>query len=129
MSAAIFYELLFCAVNLAILLYAIVSNDNFGLTYFISLGGITNVLLPATIYCYLSEGITSNLASIGDYFYNINWYQLPPKHRQLLISPIRQSQIEFRLKGLGIVECSLKILSSVKIILKTFRIYLKHMKF
>lgn len=63
---------------------------------------------------YLSELLTNYLLSIADNFYNSSWYQvLAIKHQKLIILAIDQAHQEFRLKGLGIFDCSLVVFTTV----------------
>lgn len=59
---------------------------------------------------------TTDLLEIGDIFYNSAWYRLPIKEQRLLALPIQRSQREFRLSGLGFLDCSLAVYSSVKLL-------------
>lgn len=117
MEAALFHQLLFCAVNIATFLVAIESNDLLSVTFCASMAGMTNVLLPSALYCRLSDNLTWNLYSIGDDFFNFTWYRLRIRQQKLFLLPIERSQGELRLKGLGIVECSLRVFSSVNIMI------------
>lgn len=115
MSAALFHQLLFGAVNLATILVSIESNDLFSVPFCVSMAGLTNVLLPSALYCHLSDNVTWHLCLIGNDFFNFSWYRLRTKQQKLFLLPIHRSQNELRLMGLGIVECSLRVFSSVNI--------------
>lgn len=65
-------------------------------------------------YFYLSELITAHLLEIDAIFFYAPWYrQLSAKQQRLLTLPIQRAQHVFRLKGLGFVEASLMVFSSV----------------
>lgn len=113
MSPAIFYQLLLCAVILAVYLFIIQMNALFSLATFVSIQGILSVLGPTYIYCMLSENVTIKLYDIGDCFYEFGWYRLPIKQQKLFLLPIQRSQSEFRMMGLGLVDCSLGVFSAV----------------
>lgn len=74
------------------------------------------------LYCLLSESVTSELASAADAFYLSNWYKLPLHQEKLFVIPIRRAQKDYRMSGLGLVECSLGVFSSVWIILPVLAI-------
>lgn len=76
---------------------------------------IVFILALLFTYCYLSECMTSDLLEIGDIFYNSEWYRLRVKEQKLMAFPIQRAQSVFRLKGLGLLDCSLAVFSSVKI--------------
>lgn len=120
MSAGLFFQLLVCAVSLAVYMIGIESNSNFSVSFLVSIVGLTDTILSTYAYCFLSEYVTYELSSIGDHFYNGAWYRLPVKQQQLFILPIQRAQLEFRINGLGIVECSLRVFASVK-----FNIFMK----
>lgn len=111
MSAPLFYQLLLCAVDLAVFLFAIQVNGI--LQAIICVEAMLSVLVPTYIYCFLSEMVTIDLYAIGDHFFNFPWYLLPAKHQLLFQWPIQRSQSEYRLMGMGMVECSLGVFSAV----------------
>lgn len=55
-----------------------------------------------------------DLHGIGDVFYNCEWHRLPIKQQKLFLYPIQRSQKAIRLRGFGIIDCSLSFFSSVK---------------
>lgn len=71
---------------------------------------------------YIAEWITSDLLSVGDHFYNSDWFQLPVRQQQLLVLPIQRAQRELRFKGLGLFDCSLPVFTSVKSIFIAYRL-------
>lgn len=85
----------------------------FGAIFFVSILGITDVTFPTFVYCYLSENITSGLFTVGQSFYGCEWYRLPIDQQKLFNLPLARAQVEFRLKGLDIVDCSLGVFLSV----------------
>lgn len=113
MSAGLFCQLLVCATSLAVYMVGIESNVNAKISIVISILGSSCTLASTYIFCHLSEYVTRDLCAIGEFFYNFGWYQLPLKKQVLFILPIQQAQIEFRMTGLGIVECSLRVFTSV----------------
>lgn len=115
MSPTLFYNLLFCSINTATVFVSINMNNLFSMATFISLEGIIIITSPTFFYCSLSEVVTSELFSIGDYFYGIAWYRLPVKQQQFLRLPIQRSQKEFRLKGFGLMSCSLMAFIGVRV--------------
>lgn len=90
-----------------------------GLVNIVSIPGIgmittiINLLVQLVIYCAFSEKVTNDLFESGDLFYESPWYRLPVKLQKLYILPVQRSQKEFRLSGLGIIECSLGVFASV----------------
>lgn len=113
MSAALFCQLLMCAGNTAFYMVTLNIIDLTGISFYVSLAGLVNIILSTFIYCFLSENLTFELESIGSMFYNCLWYRLPIKHQRLFAFSIQRSQKIFRLRGFGIVECSLSVFSSV----------------
>lgn len=70
------------------------------------------------MFCHLSEWITSDFSEIGEIFYNSEWYELQVREQRLLTLPIGRAQRVFRLKGLGLFDCSLVVFLMV-----TFRTF------
>lgn len=113
MSETLFLQLLVTAVNSAILLIAIDVTDILNMMTIISIYGLVCIFTQTLFYCYLAETVTSKLLSIGDIFYESDWYRLPVRQQQLVMLPIQRSQEEFRLSGLGLIDCSLWVFASV----------------
>lgn len=112
-SAVLFYELLFSAINLAWLLKVVAANSIFsilGITCFLAAWSVS---VPTALYCKMSENLTGNLEKIEDLFYDCSWYCLSVKHQQMFILPILRAQKEYRMIGLGLIECSLATFTSV----------------
>lgn len=106
MSATFFYQLLLCALNMAIFLVSLQSCPAIYLLSFTSWIGIISVLLPTFVICNLSEHLTTALYSIGDIFYNFHWYRLSQKQQKAILLNIQRSQKEFRMAGFGFgFEC------------------------
>lgn len=60
------------------------------------------------LLCYFISSSTLDVMSIGDIIYDLLWYQLPRNEQFIIQVIIQRSQIPFRLKGLGIIVCSLE---------------------
>lgn len=114
MSPVLFILLLSYAVNLAIFLVDLDAVKGYNILYAY---GVTttfsNFVIQLVIYSRLSENITDDLFASGDLFYELPWYRLPLKLQKLYAMPIHRSQKEFRLSGLGIIECSMRVCASV----------------
>lgn len=113
MSPTLFYQLLCGAVNTAILLVAIDMNNLYKLSTLSSLDGLVCIFVQTLFYCYLAERVTTDLLLIGHIFYESIWYCLPVAQQKLILLSIQRSQKEFRLKGLGLISCSLWVFASV----------------
>lgn len=85
----------------------------FSMNFLLAFSGLAIIIASAYIYCYLSETVSSSLAEIGDIFYQVAWYRLPAKQQKPFVLPIRRAQKEFRMNGLGVVSCSLRVFASV----------------
>lgn len=115
MSVGFFFQLLVHAISLAVYMLGIETNNSHNASFFISMIGVIVTTTTTYIYCFLSEFVTHELAVIGDYFYDCAWYYLPARQQKLFIMPIQRTHLEFRMTGLGIVQCSLGVFSSVNI--------------
>lgn len=114
MSGTLFVLLFMYAITVAVALIAMEAGVSMDVAFFATLVGLLNILSQMGIYCNLSENVTSDLECTGEVFYESPWYNLQIRVQKLYALPIQQSQIEFRLKGLGIIECSLTMLASVR---------------
>lgn len=117
MSTVLFFLLLMYAVTIAVFMVDMEGADSFDVAFYGTLAGLVNILMQMIIYCAYSENVTSDLYDSGEVFYESLWYQLPATTQKLFIMPILRSQKEYRLSGLGIIECSLRIFASVRYML------------
>lgn len=109
MSEAIFYQMLFSAIQLASFIFLVsITPANFTIV----LGSMT-VLLPTYLFCKLSENMADRLHLIENAFYGYSWYRLSVSEQKLFLLPIQRAQQKFQMNGLGIVDCSLQIFSKV----------------
>lgn len=102
-----------CAASTAVSLFALEANGIFNIHAIPSVYDIIVALAMTFVYCYLSEGLTLNLCDVGNSFYGVAWNRSPVKVQALFMLPIQHSQQEFRLKGAGLVDCSLIVFGKV----------------
>lgn len=114
MSLIIFTMIITCTLIIAFNLFAIEVLDPLSVETMTIISNLFLELFLLFMYCFLSECLTLDLLDVGDIFYNSEWFQLPAKQQLLLMLPIKRAQSVFRLKGLGLVDCSLIVFSSVK---------------
>lgn len=115
MEMTVFTTALLCTIVLALSLFKVELNGLLSMETMVAFINTTAVLMLMLIYCYLSECLTSDLLEVGDIFYNSMWYQLPVSKQRLLVLPIARAQRVFRLRGLGLFDCSLVVFSSVQL--------------
>lgn len=120
MSTVLFFLLLTYAITIAVFMVDMEATESIDLAFVGSLTGLINILIQLVIYCAYSENLTTDLGATGDVFYKTLWYQMPVKLQKLYVLSIARSQREFRLTGLGIIECSLRIFASVRHFSKRF---------
>lgn len=113
MNGILFSQLLMCALITAFNLFALASMEQINVQAMASFHDLISVLVTTFIYCYLSETVTENLLAAGDVFYASLWYYLPAKQRKLIQLTVGRSQRGFRLKGYGLIDCSLSVFLSV----------------
>lgn len=112
-SEVIFYQMLFSAIDLATFMFAIDETKGMNPSNSTAIEGALTVLLPSYMFCVLSENVTGRFADIGNAFYGCPWYYLSAQQQKMFLLPIQRAQKEFRLNGLGMVDCSLEIFSRV----------------
>lgn len=127
MGVIVFTMTIICTLVVAMNLFAIELIDAVTTETMNAVLNTFFVLLLVFMYCSLSEYMTSDLSEIGDIFYNSVWYRLPVKEQCLMLQPIERAQSVFRLKGLGLFDCSLDVFTTVKIlVLSIFSSYFIH---
>lgn len=114
MGIILFILLVSYGVIIAIFLFGLELVDIYRVEAFGLMIALGNLLTQLVIYCAFSENVTTNLLSTGDFFYGSPWYRLPVHFQKVYIFSIRRAQREFRLTGLGIIECSLGVFASVR---------------
>lgn len=113
MDAVLFYMLLACSVIVAFNLAALDRANSFSVELMTTLYNLFCVLAMTFAYCYLSEKVTSNLSGIGDAFYAAIWYEWPIRQQRIVLMPVQRAKKSFRLKSMGLIDCSLSVFSSV----------------
>lgn len=116
LSSGIVFNVLLCCVFFLVLIF--LSLDQFttmDFNFLVILDGLFIYLFICYVYCYFSENITTKSFEIGDIVYNSLWYEMSTKEKKAIVLMIQRSQKEFRLTGLGLVDCSLGQFLSVTI--------------
>lgn len=120
MVDAIVFNMTFtCIICIACNLFVLELNDSLNMDIAVALVDLAVVLGLTFAYFYLSEWISAYLLEIGDVFYDSLWYRWSLQQQRLLVLPIQRSQREFRLKSLGLFDCSLAFFASVSIFHKS----------
>lgn len=117
LSAILFVLLLSYSVTLAAFMVGLDLIESYGIAFYGLVTASLNILTQMVIYCAFSENMTYDLLITGDYVYESPWYQLPIRLQKLYVLPILRSQRLFRLTGLDIIECSLRVFASVRLLL------------
>lgn len=117
MNEILFFVLLCCVCVLMIALVMFSLDQNFVINSdtILDVQCLTTITVYAYIYSYFSENITMKSSEIGDIAYDSLWYEMPMNQQKALILIIGRSQRKFRLRGLGMVDCSLFTFSAVRI--------------
>lgn len=115
MSFVLFVNTLTCVIVIAFSLTVVEMSESVNIALCVAIANLGGVLGITFVHFYPSEWITSDLLVIGDLFYESSWYCLPTKQQKLLMLPIQRAERDFRLKSLGLIDCSLVILGSVSV--------------
>lgn len=113
LNEVLFYMLLTCSVVVAFNLAAFDSNKAINLETIMAFYNLFCILATTFVYCYLAEEVTSILLDIGNTFYHSIWYEWPAEQQQIVILVIQRASKAFRLKSMGLIDCSLYVFSSV----------------
>lgn len=116
MSGVLFNVLLSCALLLALLLFALNQSTEFDVPLATVLNCLVIYLITCYIYCRYSENLTTNSFEIGENVYDALWYEMSMKYQKAMLLMIGRAQKEFRLTGLGMVNCSLGVFLAVRIL-------------
>lgn len=115
MKVVLFNMTFICVIVIALNLLVVELNESVSVQMVVAFTDLISVVLVTFSYFFLAECITTDLLSVGDLFYNSDWYRLLSVQQQkLLVLPIQRAQRELRLKGLGLFDCSLVTFASVK---------------
>lgn len=113
MTVILFGMTLTCTTAIALDLLAIELNSAYSLDRMNAIIDSFIMMSNMLVYSCLSEFISSDLIEIGDFFYNLAWYQLPVEKQKLFGLPIQRAQRIFQLNGMGLCNCSLEVFSKV----------------
>lgn len=116
MSGILFNMLLSCILLLALSLFSLNESTVLNVRLAANFNLLLIYLMACYIYSYFSEVMTTNSFKIGDNVYNLLWNEMPVKQQKLIIMIINRSQKEFRLTGLGMIDCSLAMFLAVMLI-------------
>lgn len=116
MSCNLFNIYLICIILLALVLFYLDQSTEFDFTVLFIFECLITFLITCYIYSYYSEEITAKSFGVGDDIYDSLWYRLPLEQQKAIILIIDRSQREFRLTGLGMVDCSLATFLAVIIL-------------
>lgn len=110
----LFTLILLVTLVIATSLSAVELNVALSLDVFNALIDLVMLLAGCFAYCYGSDCVTLGLLEVSQIFYDSSWYYLAAKKQKLLVLPIQRAQREFRLRGLGLIDCSMVVYSSVR---------------
>lgn len=127
MSGVIFSTLLGCVLYLALMLYSLDQATVIDVALFIKVTSLSTMLIVGHMCCHFSETITTNSFKIGEDAYDLLWNEMTVNQQKAIVLIIARSRIEFRLTGLGLIDCSLRSFLTVTIIfllcLSTFQYF------
>lgn len=114
-SGVLFDVLVGCTLYLALLLFSLDQSFVIDIQLLFNINCLLIHLIICYTYCYLFERITLKSFQIGEDAHNLMWYKMNGDQQRAMILIIQRSQIEFRLSGLGLIDCSLATFLTVRI--------------
>lgn len=114
-SGILFNQLIVCVLFLVLRLLSLDQSVKFDLVLITNLIGLAEHLVICFVYCNFSENVTQISVGVVDVMYDSTWYTLPINFQKLLILMLMRSEKEFRLKGAGMIDCSLATFLAVRI--------------
>lgn len=112
-SGILFSALLSFVLFLTLNFFAFDQSSVINMTTIVNLAGFLTYLTLGYTYCYFSENITANSFKIGYDAYNSKWTEMTTREQKAIMLAIGRSQKEFRLSGLGLIDCSMMTFLSV----------------
>lgn len=116
MSGNLFSLLVSCILYLALILFSFDQSTVIDMKQFGNFFCFFTYLIIGYLYCHFSEKITINSFRIHEYAYRSSWNKMTMQQQKAIMLIIGQSQREFRLTGLGLIDCSLATFLEVKTI-------------
>lgn len=107
MSGVLFYQLLSCISFLALSFLFVDQAERIDALLILTLQCCAMYVIVCYVYCDLSETMTEKAFEISMITYESLWYVSTPRQREALTLVIVRAQKEFRLKGFGLITCSL----------------------
>lgn len=115
LNEVLFLMLLTCSVVVAFNLASFESNKAINLETIMAFYNLFCILATTFVYCYLAEEVTSCLSDIGNTFYQSIWYEWSAEQQKMIVLIINRTRKAFRLKSMGLIDCSLYVFSSVSL--------------
>lgn len=115
MSGILFVVMLACVLILALILFSFDQSTAINMAQLVNLMGLLAYLFLGFTYSYFSETITANSFKIGEDAYNSLWNEMEIQQQKAIMLIIGRSQKEFRLTGLGLVDCTLATFLAVTV--------------
>lgn len=113
MEVTLFFKTLSCIIAIAFNLYVLEVSGTVNMEAVVAIVDMLLSIAVTFVCFYIAEWISIYMLDIADIFYDSPWYRLPVEQQKLLVLPIQRAQRQFRLKGLGMFDCSLAVFSSV----------------
>lgn len=113
MDVTLFSITLTCTICIAFNMFVVELNDSLNIEMMVAFADFAAVIAITAVYFFHSEWITADLLEISDNFYNSPWYRLPVKQQKYLMLPIQRADRIYRMKSLGLFDCSLPVFVSV----------------
>lgn len=113
MGAAFFFETLTFIGILALVLLSIDQTDGIDSDAWLILNNSPVYCSISFVFCFLSEKITTKSLECAIIAYNATWYEMSIIDQKAIILIIMRSQKEYRITGLGLVNCSLEVFLKV----------------
>lgn len=115
MSGTLFSVLLGCILYIALILFSLDQSTVLNIGLLVNINALLTYLMIGYTCCHFSESITTNYFEIGKNVYNSLWNEMKIQQQKAIVLMIAQSQVEFRLTGFELVDCSLARFLSVTV--------------
>lgn len=80
---------------------------------FVSVSGFWMSISCMYVYSYFATKTTSEIQTIGEKMYEIQWNRFPPEFRMFVQLTISRSQWQLHFHGFGLINCDMVTFSKV----------------
>lgn len=106
MSVAMFFQLVFCVLCIALVLFAVDEADKLNTALLFDIEAFLVYNTYTFLCCSMSENLTEKSGNIGNVVYNVAWFNMTANEKQAIWMVISRTKNEYHLNAMGLFDCS-----------------------